>query len=89
MNGERTMLSERELLDWMTRELQREPRFRKCRFAGIERVGTDEAGGCNWVTALLYCDAAPGGNCMAAANAVIDEAKGLFDVAVEPAGEET
>ncbi|MGV1100823.1 hypothetical protein ACUUL3_15605 [Thiovibrio sp. JS02] len=77
---ERTLVSEKELLSYLNKELQRAGQLEECRFDAIVRMRIDDRSGCNWASATVCCGQATGNVCPPAAERIVNEAKKRFNL---------
>ncbi len=77
---ERTTVTEKELLAYLNKELEKAGPHEGCFFESLVRLRVDDRGGCNWASAYVKCSGGNGDVCSPAAERIVDQAKAKFNL---------
>ena len=77
---ERKYISEKELLAYLNRELEKAGQHEDCYFESLVRLRLDDRAGCNWSSANIKCRGQAGNACPADAEKIVNQAKALFNL---------
>ncbi len=77
---ERKLVSEKELLCFLNKELQKAGQHENCHFESIVRMKIDDRTGCNWAASTVQCNEGIGNICPPDAERIVTMAKVKFNV---------
>lgn len=77
---ERTVVSEKELLSFLNKELRKIGQHENFRFDSITRMNLEDRTGCNWSSATIQSAEGKANVCPTDAERIVIEAKARFNV---------
>ena len=77
---ERTMVSEKELLSFLNKELRNIGQHENFRFDSVTRMNLEDRTGCNWSSATIRPTGGKGNICSTDAERIVIEATARFNV---------